>query len=326
MTPAVSVAIAAYNHARYLGETLESALGQTFGDLEIIVVDDGSTDATGQLAQSYLTDPRVRYHRIAHAGASAAKNAAVQLGTAPLVALLDADDVWLPDKLRRQLALLEKDPELGVVYARRLEMDENGRQRSYEQPPLFRGRIVADLFTDNPVCYSSALVRREVFDAVGFFDTQLTAAEDYDFWLRAALKYRFDYVDEPLIKYRRGPASTGRDEARLLQALAVMNNFVERAEAAGAIPESTRRRAFAETYFHLSLARRLRSRLGAISLNLRALALAPSYLAAWKGLAALALPEAGRRSLRRLANRSAHRDAGSSAAPVRHSAKSELSS
>jgi hypothetical protein len=105
-----------------------------------------------------------------------------------------------------------------------------------------------------------------------------------------------------------------------------MGRFVTRDDAAGAIPRSTRRRAFAETYFHLSLARRPRSRLGALSRNLQALALAPSYFAAWKGLAALALPDAGRRSLRRLAKRSADWDAGGTATPVGHTAKSELSS
>src|SRR5262245_54352300 len=127
MTPAVSVIIATYNYGRFLAGALVSALGQTFRDLEVLVIDDGSTDDTGEAVRPYLADPRVRYHRTEHVGQSAAKDLGVRLARAPLVAFLDADDVWLPHKLERQVALFGADPGLGVVYTRRLLIDENGR-------------------------------------------------------------------------------------------------------------------------------------------------------------------------------------------------------
>ena len=103
MTPRVSVVVATYNYARFLGGALQSALGQTFRDLEAIVVDDGSTDDTAAVVRPFLADGRVRYVRTDHRGQPQAKNTGVRLARAPLVAFLDADDLWLPAKLERQL-------------------------------------------------------------------------------------------------------------------------------------------------------------------------------------------------------------------------------
>src|SRR5262245_53887166 len=122
MTPTVSVAIATYNYGRFLGRALDSALGQTLRDLEVVVLDDGSTDDTAAVIEPYLKDDRVRYYRTGHFGVAAAKSAAVKLCRGPFVAFLDADDEWLPVKLERQMALFA-DPEVGVVSCGRLLID-----------------------------------------------------------------------------------------------------------------------------------------------------------------------------------------------------------
>ncbi|HJT77666.1 MAG TPA: glycosyltransferase, partial [Gemmataceae bacterium] len=217
MTPRVSVVVATYNYARFLGGALESALGQTFRDLEVIVVDDGSTDDTAAVVRPYLADGRVSYVRTDHVGQPAAKNVGVRLARAPLVAFLDADDRWLPAKLARQVPLFDADPGLGVVYARRRLIDEEGWPLEYEQPVLHRGEVLGPLFERNFVCFSSAVARREVLECEGLFDEALPLAIDFDLWLRVARHYRFDYVDEPLVEYRVGHASLSRRQDERLR-------------------------------------------------------------------------------------------------------------
>jgi glycosyltransferase involved in cell wall biosynthesis len=301
MNPTVSVIMPTYNYGRFIADALKSVLAQTVRDLEVIVVNDGSTDCTVDVVRSFLMDPRVRYESIPHGGAPVAKNTGIRLSRAPLVAFLDADDVWLPHKLERQLALFKADPELGVAYSRRRLMNEEGVELTYEQPVLHRGLVLEPLFRTNFVCQSSAVVRRAVLDEVGLFDELRAVVQDYDLWLRVAARYRFDYVDEPLVLYRVGHASlTARTENRLLVALDIMQRFLDEGGGRERVRANVIRWARAETYFHLSLSQRQRAPWSALKWNLQALAHAPGYLPAWKGLVSLALPEKGRRWARRL--------------------------
>jgi glycosyltransferase involved in cell wall biosynthesis len=298
------VVIATYNYARYLRAAVESALRQTFTSFEVVIVDDGSTDATPRVARPLLADTRVRYYRTGHSGVAAAKNVGVDLSRAPLVAFLDADDTWMPVKLARQVALFRADPGLGVAYSRRWLIDEDGRRLEYEQPPLFRGRVLDELFRTNFVCFSSAMVRRDVLGEAGPFDEGLALAVDYDLWLRVALRHRFDYVDEPLVEYRTGHANlSSRTEERLATALRVMHRFLDELGGRAVLDPTAVRYAEAETCYHIGLARRPASRLAALPWYLRALALAPAYGPAWRGLLSLPLPESARRLLRRALGR-----------------------
>jgi glycosyltransferase involved in cell wall biosynthesis len=301
MAPAVSVVVPSYNYGRFIGHALASVVNQTVTDVEVLVVDDGSTDDTAAVVRPFLKDRRVQFHATDHAGVAAAKNTGIRLSRAPLVAFLDADDVWMPAKLERQLARFAADPELGVVYSRRLLIDGAGRPLEYEQPSLHRGWIVTELFQNNFVCQSSAVVRGEAFEEVGLFDERCPPAEDFDLWLRLARWFRFDYVDEPLVGYRVGHASlsSGNDD-KLRIALDIMDRFLEEQGGRDVIPPAVVRRARAETYYHLALAKRQRAPLAALGFNLRGLALAPAYLPAWKGLVSLPVPERGRRLVRRL--------------------------
>src|SRR5439155_16021116 len=108
-----------------------------------------------------------------------------------LIAFLDADDAWIPDKLEQQVQLFQANARTGVVYSRRILIDETGRELPYAQPQLHRGKIVSEMFGANFVCFSSAMVRRRVLDHVGAFDPRIDLAIDYELWLRAARHYEF---------------------------------------------------------------------------------------------------------------------------------------
>jgi glycosyltransferase involved in cell wall biosynthesis len=298
VNPDVSVVIATYNQARFLPAALDSALGQTLCDLEVIVVDDGSTDETPLVLQRYSRESRVRVEHIANSGPAAARNRGLRWARAPLVAFLDSDDVWLPEKLERQVVLFASHPAPAVVYARRKLLDAAGNVRPYKAPPLFRGEVLPQLFLTNFICLSSAVVRRDALERCGGFDERIRSAscEDYQLWLRLARDYPFDYVDESLVLYRsEGKPAAARSEARLRTALTVMRRFLNESGGREQLPSRLVRRAWAETYAHLGHFVRERSRLAALGCYGRALAVAPGYGRAWRGLAGTLLPEPVRR-------------------------------
>jgi glycosyltransferase involved in cell wall biosynthesis len=228
LLPAVSVVIATRNYGRYLAAALRSVLWQTWRDLEVVVIDDGSTDDTAAVVQPLLTDQRVHYYRTDGLGQSRAKNLGIQLSRAPLIAFLDGDDEWAPEKLEKQLPLFA-NPVVGVVYSRRTLMDEGGNDRATPQAAMVRGQAYDHLLVQNPVCFSSVIVRRTVFENVGMFDPNLPLAIDYDLWLRVARHYEFDYVDEPLVRYRTGHANlSSRIVERLTAVLAILRRSLVR--------------------------------------------------------------------------------------------------
>jgi glycosyltransferase involved in cell wall biosynthesis len=198
----VSVVIAAYNAGRTLGETLESVRAQTFEDLEVIIVDDGSTDATPAVAVS-TGDRRVRLLSQPNAGVSAARNRGADDARGRYLAFLDADDLWTPDKLASQVAALERDKDAGLAYSWTAFIDPGGRRLPGGITVRRDGWVFDDLvlgcFVGNG---SSALVRRSAFDAVGGFDVTLRTADDWDFYLRLARKYPFVCVPFVQVFYR----------------------------------------------------------------------------------------------------------------------------
>jgi glycosyltransferase involved in cell wall biosynthesis len=227
-TPAVSVVIATRNYGRYLAGAIRSVLDQTWRDFEIVVIDDGSTDDTPAVVQPFLADSRVHYQRTDGLGQSRAKNLGIRLCRAPLIAFLDGDDEWLPQKLERQLPLFD-DLTIGVVYSRRVLIDEIGRECATPQAAVVRGRIYNDLLAANPVCFSSVVVRRTVFETVGMLDPCLQLAIDYDLWLRVSRHFDFDYIDEPLVRYRTGHANlSSRIVDRLQTVLAILRRSLVR--------------------------------------------------------------------------------------------------
>ncbi|WP_051694384.1 glycosyltransferase family 2 protein [Desulfohalovibrio reitneri] len=212
----VSVVVSAYNYAAYIPQALDSVLAQTHADLDVVVVDDGSTDNTAEVVARYLSDPRVRYVYQDNAGQAAAKNRGLRESASDLVAFLDADDVCLPTRIEKQLRLFD-DPDVGVVYAKRVLIDALGKESPFNHPPLYRGWVLDRAFVDNFICFSSSMVRKPFFLRAGGFDESMAMGIDYDLWIRMAAICAFDYVDEELVKYRVGHGNMSTNTEKRLR-------------------------------------------------------------------------------------------------------------
>jgi len=201
MPATVSVIIPAYNQSRYLGQAIRSALAQTYASLEIIVVDDGSTDDTREVANSF-TDARVRYVHQANRGLSAARNTGIRHARGELLTFLDSDDLFLETKLETLVGAFEKNPALGFVAGGAILIDERGEPVG----EVFEERIpanITDLILGNPLHVGSVLLRREWQERAGFFDETLRSYEDWDMWLRLArLGCPMASVPRPVSFYR----------------------------------------------------------------------------------------------------------------------------
>jgi len=202
--PMLSVIIPTYNRAHLISRAIKSVLNQTYQDFEIIVIDDGSTDNTEEIVKDF-TDFRIHYiyHKY-NQGVSAARNTGIKASRGEYIALLDSDDEWLPEKLSKQIKVLQSEsPEVGAVYSNLCYIDENGKSTNKLLNPKKEGYIYEDLFAGNCVGPpSTLLIRKECFNRVGLFDNLLNAQEDWDMWIRIAKYYRFALIKIPLVKYR----------------------------------------------------------------------------------------------------------------------------
>jgi glycosyltransferase involved in cell wall biosynthesis len=214
--PLVSAAIITHNRAHYLEGAIASVLDQSFRDLELIVVDDGSTDDTEAVVARHR-DPRIRYVRQQHSGKAAARNTAVAHARGEFLAFCDSDDLWYPHRLARQISAFRRHPDVGMVHGHVTVIDERGRElpeRTASMRRVFgaahRSQATYASYALDCRCLSSTiLVRRRVFDVVGLYDPEL-AIEDYDFYLRLVLDFDVLFLDGmPLAKYRTHDAKTG---------------------------------------------------------------------------------------------------------------------
>lgn len=217
-SPRVSVILPVYNGARYLRETLSSVLGQSMADLEVVAVDDGSTDESGAILEG-IDDPRLIVTHQENRGISATRNAAIRAARAPFVAFIDQDDLWAGEKLEKQLAAFGDDPEVGLVHCQAGRIDEHSKKLS-GGPVVAASWLAGDvrrmMLVGNAVPGTAAVVvRREVFDEVGYFDEELNGADDWDMWSRIAARYRFAYLPEALAFTRLHPANTSTDVERM---------------------------------------------------------------------------------------------------------------
>lgn len=206
-TPAVSIVIPARDRCALLAETLDSVFAQRFDDCEVLVVDDGSIDGTAELLASFGDGIRVLHG--GGAGVAAARNEAIGSSRGRYVAFLDSDDLWHPQKLEIQVRRLEADAGIALVFSdyHTFEIDSDGQRRCVETME-HRGDVdFAALFRKNFIGASTVVVRREVFDAVGLFDTHLDRGSDFEMWLRIARRYRIAQVPRMLVEYRRHPKS-----------------------------------------------------------------------------------------------------------------------
>lgn len=210
----VSVVIPAYNAEAWLAPAVRSALAQDYDGFEVIVVDDGSKDGTGDVAKSFGKD--VRYVRQENSGVCVARNRGAKEGRGDLIAFLDADDLWLPGKLRAQVGRLASRPEAVASFAGTIAVDETtGREEVLEY--RLNPDVIADLLLNCTIIgnASSVMVRRPAFEGVGGFDPRLSNCADWDMWIRLAAAGPLDLIERPFVRYRVHHASMSRSVALL---------------------------------------------------------------------------------------------------------------
>jgi glycosyltransferase involved in cell wall biosynthesis len=251
--PLVSAVVPAYNAARTLRAAVESILLQTVGDIEVIVVDDGSEDDTAEVARA-IADPRVRLVSQANGGASAARNAGIRSARGQYVAFLDADDLWLPHKLARQLALFGSRRDVHAVHCGATYVDDELRVLSVRPCRPWRDPLLDVLLFKNLAAFPSTLLaKREKLERRGF-DTALVMHEDWDVAIHAARHWNLQPVEAPLTLYRVHRGNRSRDvERHLASGLRVLN----RAFADPSLPtriQSRRRTVYARYYTMLAAA------------------------------------------------------------------------
>lgn len=214
--PKVSVIIPTYNQAKFLSETIQSVLDQTFQDFEIIVIDDGSTDNTKEIASRFP----VIYCYQENQGPAGARNRGIEMSQGKYVALLDSDDVLLEDALAISVKILDSHPEVSFSYGQAYRIDEHGRIYGIRKRPFKHSYIrdgaeeIGDLIYGNYIPTSMVMIRQSCFKEAGLFNTSFrSGSEDFDMWVRLAKKHAVSYIAEPLVKYRvhSGSISATRD-------------------------------------------------------------------------------------------------------------------
>lgn len=220
--PKVSVVIPAYNAMKYLPKTLESVLQQTFTDFEVLIVNDGSSDQIVEWVDG-ITDLRVKLISQRNQGVSTARNIGIDHSQGEYVAFLDADDLWEPTKLEKQVHYLADRSEVGLVYTWTTLIDTLGEPTGRVFASLVEGLVWKQLIENDMISTgSSTMIRRSCFDEVGVFDPSLAFAEDWDMWLRIAARYSFGVVKEPLTFYRQHPNNATKNRQKMMQSLRIV--------------------------------------------------------------------------------------------------------
>jgi len=220
--PMVSVIMPNFNHARFLVDSIQSVLGQTLSDLELIIVDDCSSDHSSEIIGRFsAVDARIKVMRHErNQGLSRSRNHALELAAGELIAFCDADDIWESDKLELQVRLLESHPNYGLVYADSLIIDEQGAPTGrrfseiYGLPKTPSGSLFGDLVHGNFINILSVLMRKECVRQVGPFDERVRWVQDWWYWLQLSRRHLFLYLPRPLAKYRVHGRSTNVSQKR----------------------------------------------------------------------------------------------------------------
>jgi len=212
--PKVSVIIPTFNRADFLVKTIETVFNQTFKDFEIIISDDGSTDGTKEMISEF--GEKVHYIYNDHTGLpSCARNSAIKMAKGEYLAFLDSDDQWLPDKLNKQIELLENSQGVGLICSNAYVVNSDGKMSEHlylRQGKGKSGKVLTDLIRDNFIITSTTIVRTKIVKEIGYFSelNELKAVEDYNLWLRIAAKYEIVFIEEPLAIYRDVPLESIR--------------------------------------------------------------------------------------------------------------------
>jgi glycosyltransferase involved in cell wall biosynthesis len=251
-TPAASIVMPVFDVAPFVRLAVDSVLNQSFGDFELIVVDDGSTDGSLDTLHK-VRDSRLRIISQANAGSSAARNTGIQQASAPYISFIDGDDLWLPQKLSTHLEFMEGHPEVDLTFSHSEVIDENGQHTGRFSRRVSGFISFEQLLVENVVANGSAVVlRREVLDKAGHFDVTLLAAVDHDVWLRVALTRSGNVycIPEVLNLYRLRAGQITKDWRRMEQSVLALIQKMRR--LAPAQVESVEANARANLYRYLA--------------------------------------------------------------------------
>ena len=213
--PLVSVILPVYNSSQFVAQALDSVLAQSFVNLEVIVIDDGSNDATLGALKPYLDSINLVKRR--HKGPASARNAGICQAKGEFIAFLDSDDIWFPEKLRGQISYLTRHPEIGIVFC---DVKPFGRSCHSQcggeiDPWTHIGAPIEDLLSSRPIALSSVVVRRSCLDTVGLFDESLMGAEDYNLFIRLSRYYQFGYIEQVMVLKRNHENNLSDDLVRM---------------------------------------------------------------------------------------------------------------
>ena len=244
--PLVSVIIPNYNHARFVGDAIQSVLDQTYKNFEIIVVDDGSTDNSREVISQFGDKVQCIYQK--NAGLSAARNTGIKASKGTLIGVLDADDMYEPEFLKTLVGVLRANPDADGVYCGYQFVDEtNNLLPQIENRPVSSDELYTALLDGNFFVPESIFLRRHVYDAVDLFDEALWACEDWDVWLRATKKFKIFHSHEILTRHRILAGSMSTDSLRMLTArLTVLSKHVGEEPTVGG--SSIANRAYGRAY------------------------------------------------------------------------------
>lgn len=296
----VSVIIPMYNGERYFARTIESVLAQTYSAKEIVVVDDGSRDSSREVVARYLHHSNVRLIAQENAGVAAARNAGIRAASGEYIAFLDQDDLWLPDKLARQVEYLNEHPEIALVHSNIHFIDEAGEripdpEWSWVAPTC--GQVLPELVQRNSICTCTVLMRKSALEQAGLFRQALAPADDWDLWLRIAARHPIGFVDAVTACYRVHQGNESRNLLKMQEAeIRVVETFIH--EHPGAVGDAITRTKLFSIY---SEAARLLERSGryteARGYWLRAIRVQPVATTPYVALIWGALPTRQRRAL-----------------------------
>jgi len=282
-TTTVSVVIPAYNAASLLDRCLDSVVRQTVPVREIWVVNDGSTDATGEIVEAWQNrDSRIHGIHQANQGLAGARNTGIAASTSDWVAFLDHDDMWMPDKIERMLAARERDSEAAILYHDAVRPDGT---RYLEGKGAAEGNIFDRLLRSYFILPSTAMVRRDVLMAAGMFDVRRRRAEDYDLFLRLSPRCRFLLLNEPLAYYEQQPTSLTRNSLAMIEAQISIFEQLVTGELVGRLTPRQHRlasRKLAGLYYECSYHLRSVDRGKSWQALFRSLRLRPISTATWK--------------------------------------------
>lgn len=283
-SPLVSVLMPTFNREAFIGEAIESVLAQTYPNFELLVVDDGSTDNTKAVVESYLYDTRVKYFYKVNGGQSSGRNLGFKHCKGEFIAFLDSDNKWKPEKLQIFMDAAKENSDVDIFYADNITIDKHGNEIGRDTMKRYSGTITAQLLKDNFVTINTATLKRECYEVMGGLDETFIRAPDYEFWLRLSTRYKFLYIPKYVSYYRvmEDQISTDKD-GRFKANYNILMHFLK--NYPNAITAKERRMGL--SYFYCRKARYEGSRrriLIALKDCARALVQYPFWLGPWRAI------------------------------------------